>query len=224
MCGRYVRRSDKQRLAEHFRLRDAAVEVFPSYNIAPTTFQPVIRLDDESGDRTIVAMRWGLIPPWTSDVKKLGVSTINAKAETVLDKPLWRDPFRKRRCLVPADAFYEWQKLDAKTKQPWAFAMRDGEPFAFAGLWERRRAADGLPLESFAILTTQANEIMAPVHVRMPVIIQPADYQRWLGLSDEKLAPLDLLRPYDPARMKTWKAAQEVGNARNDSPGLCGDW
>lgn len=230
MCGRYVRRSDKQRIAEHFRLTgsaqnmaDAAVEIFPSYNIAPTTFQPVIRLADECDERILVTMRWGLIPPWIAEAKNLGISTINTKAETILEKPMWRIPFQKRRCLVPADAFYEWKRLDSKTKQPFAFGMRDGSPFAFAGLWERRKAADGLMLESYSIITTEANELTAGVHPRMPVIIKPADYARWLA-RDLSQPPLDLLRPFDADQMKSWKVDQAVGNARNDSAELCGDW
>jgi putative SOS response-associated peptidase YedK len=224
MCGRYVRKSDKQRISEHFRLGDAAAEVFPSYNVAPTTFQPVIRLDEETDERILVMMRWGLVPQWVSDAKKLGISTINAKAESILEKPIWRKALEKRRCLVPADAFYEWQKLDAKTKQPYAFALRSGEPFAFAGLWERRRSPDGAVLESYSIITTSANELTASVHERMPVILKPSDYQRWLAIDESSQLPVDLLRPFDADRMKSWQVHQDVGNARNNYAELCGDW
>ncbi len=224
MCGRYVRSSDKQRIAEHFRLSDAAAEVFPSYNIAPTSFQPVVRLDDESRERVLVTMRWGLIPPWVHDAKKLGISTINTRAETIMEKPVWRNAFQKRRCLVVADGFYEWQKLDGRSKQPFAFSMADKSPFAFAGVWERRKAADGLPLESYSIITTDANALMAAVHTRMPVILKPSEYARWLSAEADEAPPLDLLRPFDADRMKSWMVNPAVGNARNDRAGLYEVW
>ncbi len=121
MCGRYVRRSDKQRIVEHFRISKSVFDLPPSYNVAPTSFQPVVRLDRDMGEREIVPMRWGLIPGWCKDPKQLGVSTVNAKAESLMQKPIWRQPLKKRGCLIPADAFYEWQRIDAKTKQPYAF-------------------------------------------------------------------------------------------------------
>jgi len=128
MCGRYYRKSDMQRIAEAFQLSDAdemPLEVAPSYNVAPTTMQPVIVSDRDTGKRALRVMRWGLIPYWTKDdPKNLGISAINAKGETLLEKPLWKQPFLKRRCLVPADGYYEWQKLDATHKQPFAFAMK----------------------------------------------------------------------------------------------------
>ena len=224
MCGRYVRRSDKQRIAEQFRLANAACEVFPSYNIAPTSFQPIVRLDEETDERILVSMRWGLVPYWVTDIKKLGISTINAKAESILEKPMWRKLFERRRCLVPADAFYEWQRMDPKTKQPFAFGMSNGEPFAFAGLWERWKAADGSLLESYSIITTEANELTASVHDRMPVIVKPSDYQRWLSTRTDAQLPVDLLRPFDAERMKAWPVHQDVGNVRNNHPELCGNW
>lgn len=224
MCGRYVRRSDKQRIAEHFKLSDIATEVFPSYNVAPTTFQPIVRKDMDSGERVLVSMRWGLVPQWAKDIKKLGVSTINAKAETIMEKSMWKTPFLKRRCLVPADAFYEWRKLDAKNKQPYAFGMVDGAPFAFAGLWEQRKEADGTYLESFSIITTDPNELTATVHNRMPVILKPSEYERWLTIDPAAPPLLDLLRPFDVDKMKAWRVHQDVGNVKNNHPELCGNW
>lgn len=134
---------------------------------------------------------------------------------------MWRRGLQKRRCLVPADAFYEWQKLDAKTKQPYAFAMKSGDPFAFAGLWERWMAPDGKPLDSFAIITTDPNEVTAKVHTRMPVIVEPQDFARWLNVEEEARPPVDLLRPYDANAMKAWKVTSAVGNVRNNDPSLC---
>jgi putative SOS response-associated peptidase YedK len=141
MCRRYGRRADKQRIAEWMRTHN--VNVFddddtllaPSYNIAPQTFQPVVKLALETGQRELTSMRWGLVPYWSKDAK-VAFSTINAKAETITTSPIFRDAFKRRRCLVPADLFYEWRKIDDKTKQPYAIAMKDGSIFAFAGLWE----------------------------------------------------------------------------------------
>ena len=177
MCGRYYRRSDKQRIAEAYRLGEIPFDlVLPDwdFNIAPTTFQPVIRSAKETGQRELVLMRWGLVPFFTkqlSDVK--GISTINAKAETIETSPTFRRPFKMRRCLVPADGYYEWLRVDEKTKQPYAFKMKDDAPFAFAGLWDAWKASDGNWLQSFSIITTDANELAARVHSRMPVILDP---------------------------------------------------
>ncbi len=162
MCGRYVRLSDKQRIAEAFRSGQISADVPlpPDYNVAPTTFQLVIRESRESGDRELVLMRWGLIPWFTkSPAEVKGISTINAPAETIQKSSTWRAPFERRRCLVVADAFYEWKKLDPKTKQPYSFMMRDESPFAFAGLWDAWKEPDGGWLQSFSIVTTDANEL-----------------------------------------------------------------
>ncbi len=217
MCGRYVRRSDKQRIAEHFRVHP---ESFPdlgvSYNVAPQTFQPIVRLNRDTGEREIVMMRWGLLPFWAKE-PSFAHSTINAKAETVATVPTFRESFRKRRCLAPADAFYEWQKLDAKTKQPYAIAMKDGSPYAFAGVWDSwRDPATRERIETFAIITTDANPLIEPMHDRMPVILAPRDYDRWLKPGDPAQPPLDLLRAYPAEQMTTWKVDRQVGNVRND--------
>jgi putative SOS response-associated peptidase YedK len=220
MCGRYVRRSDKQRIAEHFQVHGPSIPDFsPSYNVAPQTFQPVIRLNRDTGEREIVLMRWGLVPSWARDAK-VGYSTINAQAETIAISPTYRQAFKHRRCLVPADAFYEWQKIDSKTKQPFAIALKTGEPYAFAGLWEIWRDTEaGTALRSFAIVTTDPNEVVQPLHNRMPVIVPERDYDRWLK-ADPDRPPLDLLRPYDAGLMTAWKVNTAVGNVKNDSPEL----
>jgi putative SOS response-associated peptidase YedK len=221
VCGRYGRRSDKQKIAEAFRVKvDNVADFVTSYNAAPQSFQPVVRLNRESGEREIVIMRWGLIPYWSKD-EKIGYSTINAKAETVATAPVFREAFKRRRCLVPADAFYEWQKLDAKNKQPFAIALKSGEPYGFAGLWERWTAKDDKPLETFTIITTDPNSVVEPLHTRMPVILEPKDYDRWLDCSDPANAPLDLLRSYPAELMTAWRVSKDVGNVRNDHPGLC---
>ena len=188
-----------------------------SFNVAPQTFQPVVRLNHTTGQREIVMMRWGLVPFWARDAK-IGLKTINGKAETVTSTPTFREAFKSRRCLVPADAFYEWQKIDAKTKQPYAIAMKDGSPYGFAGLWERWKdpGADR-PLETFTILTCDPNPLMEKLHNRMPVIIPEKDYDRWLAPADPDRLPLDLLRPFPEEQMTAWKVDRKVGNVRNDT-------
>ena len=139
MCGRYYRRSDKQKIAEAFHIAQVDGSVIPpwDYNVAPTTHQPVIRNNRETGERELVMMRWGLVPHFAKSLADFkGFSTINARAESLMNTAMWRVPFQRRRCLIPADGFYEWKKLDVKTKQPYAYSLKDGEPFAFAGLWE----------------------------------------------------------------------------------------
>ena len=197
-------------------------EVHPSYNAAPGTFQPVIALD-EDGKRQARMMWWGLVPFWAKD-RKVGYSTVNAMCETVASKPAFREALKRRRCLIPADAFYEWQKLDAKTKQPWAFGLKYGGVFAFAGLWERwNDGGKTETLDSFTIVTTDPNEVTERVHGRMPVILKPSDYERWLSPGDPQQPPVDLLRPFDAERMKAWKVDARVGNVRNNEPSLIED-
>jgi len=192
----------------------------PSYNVAPQSLQPVVRLDSEMGQRELTVMRWGLVPFWAKDAK-IGYSTINAKSETVITSPAFREAMKRRRCLVPAEWFYEWQKIDAKTKQPYAIGLRDGSLFAFAGLWEtwKDKAKDQV-IETYTILTTDPNELMEPIHNRMPVILAPKDYQRWLEPGEPTHLPVDLLRPYPAKEMKAWKVGSAVGNVRNNAPEL----
>jgi len=222
MCGRFARKSTQEVLAEWFDLELEEMPWFaPSYNIAPQSTQPVVRLGRDSGGRETALLRWGLVPFWAKDAK-MAYSTINARAEEVASKPAYREALKKRRCLVPADAFYEWQRLDPKTKRPFAFALKSGEPYAFAGLWESWRSKDqgAAPLETFTILTTDPNELMEPVHNRMPVILEPKDYGRWLDTGDPARPPVDLLRPYPAERMQAWPVSERVGNVRNNSPEL----
>jgi putative SOS response-associated peptidase YedK len=229
MCGRYYRRSDKQKIAEAFHVRDSEGVIVPpwDYNVAPTTFQPVIRNTKETGERELVLMRWGLVPHYAKSLEEFkGFSTINARAESILRSTMWSVPFqRRRRCLVPADGFYEWKNVDPKTKQPYAFSVTDGEPFAFAGLWDVWKEPDGGWLQSYSIITTDANEIMEPVHKRMPVILHPRDYDRWLAREPGSVEgrghgqlPTDLLRPYEAEDMKMGPVNQKVGNVRNNGP------
>jgi putative SOS response-associated peptidase YedK len=221
MCGRYARRSDKQKIAELFAVHGPVIPDFgPSWNVAPQTFQPVVRLNRHTGEREIVLMRWGLIPFWAKD-PKTGLRTINAKAETITTAPAFREAIRYRRCLVPADAFYEWQRISEKVKQPFAIALKGNQPYAFAGLWEKWKDPNaGSELLTFTVITTDPNELVEPMHDRMPVIIPERDYDRWLQPGDPEQPPIDLLRPFDADKMTAWRVDKAVGNANNDSPEL----
>lgn len=220
MCGRFARRSTQEVLADWFGVELEDMPWFaPSYNVAPQSTQPVVRLNADTGKPEFALMRWGLVPYWAKD-PKIGYTTINARAEEVATKPLFRDALKSRRCLVPADAFYEWQKLGAKTKKPFAFGLRSGEPYAFAALWERWKPKEGEPLETFTILTTDPNELAEPVHDRMPVILEPQDYARWMEPGDPTRLPVDLLRPLPAEKMRSWPVNEQVGNARNDHANL----
>jgi putative SOS response-associated peptidase YedK len=220
MCGRFARRSTQQVLADWFGVELEDMPWFaPSFNVAPQSTQPVVRVSRDSGGREFSLMRWGLVPFWAKDAK-FGYSTINARAEEAPTKPAYREAFKKRRCLVPADAFYEWKRLDAKTKQPFVIALKSGEPYGFAGLWESWRPKQGDPLETFTILTTDPNELMQSIHNRMPVILEPRDYNRWLDSANPQTPPVDLLRPFPAEKMLAWPVTDRVGNVRNNDPEL----
>ena len=220
MCGRFARKSTQELLAEWFDLELEDMPWFaPSYNAAPQSFQPVVRLNHDTGRREAALLRWGLVPFWAKEAK-IGLNTINARAEEAATKPAFREALKKRRCLVPADAFYEWQRQDAKHKHPFAIALKSGEPFAFAGLWESWTPPDGAALETFTILTTDPNALMEPIHNRMPVIVEPRNYKRWLDAGNPTQPPVDLLRPYPAESMSAWPVSEQVGNVRNNAPHL----
>lgn len=235
MCGRYVSRTEKQRIAETFHAKivpedydpdfvpDSEYIDKPDYNVAPQTRQPVVRRSRDTGQRELARLRWGLVPFWAKDTK-IAYSTINARAESLASSPTYREALKHRRCLVPADAFYEWRQIDKKTKQPYAIALADDQMMAFAGLWERwKDQKTGQALETFTIITTDPNELMEPFHNRMPAILSPKDFDRWLGTAEfetQPLLPLDLLKPYPVEKMKAWKVGSNVGNTRNNSPEL----
>ena len=223
MCGRYGRRSDKQKIAEHFRATPTPAELpMPDadYNIAPTTHQPIIRQSRETGERELILARWGLVPFFTKDLKGIkGLSTINARAETITKTQTWREPFKKRRCLIPASFFLEWPKEGKPPKQPYAIELANGSLFAFAGLWDAWKDKDGHWLQSYAIVTTEANELMAQIpHPRMPVILHARDYDRWLDREEAERLPLDLLQPFEAEAMAMYKANPKVNNVRNNGP------
>ena len=215
MCGRYLLVSPAAVIAEHFRL--AAVPDYPPrYNIAPTQSALVVRETTE-GEREAVMLRWGLVPSWAKD-PAIGSRMINARAEGIRDKPVFRAAFRHRRCLVPADGFYEWQTVARGRKQPCLIRLASGTPLGLAGLWDEWRApgAHGDTIATFTIVTTTANDTLRAFHDRMPVLIAPADQDEWLSSPD----PSSLLVPWQGAMLEIRPANPRVNNVRNDDPGL----
>ena len=178
MCGRYRLTAKERYLRDHFGL-DEDPSWTPHWNIAPTQQIATIRQHRSAPKRVFGLMRWGLIPYWAKD-PSIGMKTINAMSETAAEKPAFRDAMRWRRCLIPADAFYEWKRLGTKEKQPFSFGLVDDAPFAFAGLWDRWRDQAGETIETCTILTTKPNSLVADVHDRMPVMLRPKDYDLWL--------------------------------------------
>lgn len=214
MCGRYILSITGKVLAEAFDLEELP-DLPPRYNIAPTQDAPVVR--ETGGRRRLDLLRWGLIPSWARDAA-MGARLVNARAETAASRPSFRSALRRRRCLVPSDGFYEWRKTPSG-KQPWLIRMQDGSPFAMAGLWERWRSPGGEPLESFTILTTEPNELVAPLHDRMPVILPPNGWDTWLDPTlDDPSALSRLLRPYPPEGMIAHPVTPAVGSPAFDEP------
>jgi putative SOS response-associated peptidase YedK len=213
MCGRFVRFTSWAELRRTLSLLTAA-ELPPSYNIAPT--QQVLVAREQDGQREGVAMRWGLIPSWAKDKK---TPQINARAETAVEKPMFRAAFKKRRCLIVADGYYEWKKAGAR-KQPFYFRLKDKQPFGFAGLWETWRG-ESQPLETCAILTTTANALAKEVHDRMPVILTGDEAKAWLdsGVEDSQ-ALVGLLRPFAAERMEIYPVSMRVNKVSENDAGL----
>lgn len=216
MCGRYARFTPAELYAQLFAA-EALATLEPRYNVAPS--QPVLAARASAGGkRELVTLQWGLIPFWAKE-PKTGYSTINARAETVATKPAFRQPFRKRRCLIAADGFYEWKRTEGR-KQPYYIQLHQGEPFAFAGLWDRWER-EGKSIESCTIIVTQANSLVATIHDRMPVILAKEDYATWLDSQVEDPGVLSpLLRPYPAEAMIAAAVGLAVNNPRNDGPAL----
>ncbi len=215
MCGRYATTLPADALAALFKLAGPLPNFAPTWNMAPTRSAPVVRVHPETRERRLDLLRWGLVPHWIKDLKETR-QPINARSETIAATPMFRDAYARRRCLVPADAFYEWQVL-ATGKQPHAIARQDGAPLVFGGLWEGWRAPDRSVIRSFTIVTTSACPTLRPLHERMPVVLEPKDWPLWLGEETGDLSPL--LRP-STAGFRTWKVGTDVNNVRNDSPDL----
>jgi putative SOS response-associated peptidase YedK len=218
MCGRFTLHTTGALVAQQFELPNTP-DLQPRYNIAPTQDVAVVR--QEAGVRALVALRWGVVPSWSKE-PSIGVRMINARGETVAEKPAFRAAFKYRRCLVLADGFYEWQAAGkGHQKQPYYVQRQDKAPFAFAGLWERwsDQNGDGSVLETCTIITTAPNELMRPIHERMPVILLPEDYALWLDSSMQEPGPLEaLLHPYPTDLLTAYPVSRAVNNARHDSP------
>jgi putative SOS response-associated peptidase YedK len=212
MCGRYTLAITPEALADAFAL--STVPDFPRrYNIAPTQPVATIVQDGKTSRRKFRLMRWGLIPSWAKD-PAIGNKLINARSETVQEKPSFRNAFKRRRCLIPADGFYEWQKVKGSSKQPYYFHLNDGKIFAFAGLWESWN-----DIETCTILTTAANDLLQPVHDRMPVIVDPQLYDIWLATNIQDPDPLlPILEPFSPDPMAAYPVGTWVNAASNDDP------
>lgn len=214
MCGRFTFDIPLEVLVEIFGLKEIS-EIRPSYNIAPTQQVSVVR--QVSDHNSLILMKWGLVPSWAKD-PAIGSQMINARAETVAEKPSFRHAIKYRRCIVPGSGFFDW-KHEGKNKQPYYFRMKNGRPIGFAGIWEEWKAPDGTLLDTFSILTTTANDLVAPVHERMPVIVPPDDYGIWLNkhLTD----PEELKQFYEPfpaKLMDAYPVSERVNTVRNNSP------
>ncbi len=215
MCGRFVKKSTKEELRARFGFDDTSQDTLfeVSYNIAPSQEHPILTVENDK--RVITAMRWGLVPYWAKD-PGIGHKMINARSEGIEGKPSFKTPLRKRRCVVMADGFYEWRKADKKTKIPYYFRLKSQEPFGFAGLWDIWEK-DGQALKTFTIITTEPNELMQPIHSRMPVILKESDEAKWLD--PEITRPEDvlpILKPYPSDDMEYFEVSTIVNSPKND--------
>jgi putative SOS response-associated peptidase YedK len=215
MCGRYKLSRRKQIVEEYFDTVSGEEDWVPRYNVAPTHSVPVIRQNPKEPTRELSLMRWGLIPSWAKD-SSAAARMINARSETAATKPAFRDALKSRRCLIPADGFYEWMRT-GKTKQPYCFEVNDGELFAFAGLWDRWKDPNGQWVKSCSILTTTPNAVTSPIHDRMPVILDPDSYEMWLdpGMTNVGSAS-ELLKPYDARLMRCFPVSSRLNSVVND--------
>jgi putative SOS response-associated peptidase YedK len=211
MCGRFAQRSPAKKVAKQFKVEEVP-PLAERYNVAPA--QMILGIREEGRAREATFFKWGLVPRWAKD-PGIGNKLINARSETVEEKPSFRGAFRRRRCIIPADGFYEW-KREAGRKHPFYFRMRDERPFGFAGLWERWEGEGGEAINSCTILTTEANKILSPVHDRMPIILDPENYSLWLE-GDERDRELlrGLLRPYPATEMVGYPVSTLVNSPSN---------
>ena len=224
MCGRYVSVSSTTILVDRFTIDEVRIEEKePVYNVAPTLEMPLVAVS--RGRRVLDQVRWGLVPSWAKDLS-IGSKQINARAESITTKPAYKRAFVKRRAIVPADGFYEWEKREGtKQKQPWFIRRRDGEPLAFAGLWEiwhDPKIGDDAPrLRTFTIITTEANDLLEPIHERMPVVLPESEWDRWLDPEFQDVDALQqLLVPAPADQFEMWPVSTLVNKADNDGPEL----
>jgi len=215
MCGRYRLSRRKQIIEEHFDSISGEEDWSPRYNIAPTQPIPVIRQNPKEPVRELSLMRWGLIPSWAEDASG-AARMINASSETAATKPAFRDSMKDRRCLIPADGFYEWVRT-GKAKQPFCFEVNQGQLFAFAGLWDRWKDPSGHWVKSCSILTTTPNAVVSAIHDRMPVILDRVAYDLWLDPGMTNVAAVsELLKPYDARQMRCYPVSTRVNHVVND--------
>jgi len=214
MCGRYTQTTAPENLIFRFGYEDQGITLTPRYNLAPGQDAPVIV---NEGSKTLRLMHWGLVPSWAKD-PSIGNKMINARGETIAEKASFKRLLGKRRCLVLADGFYEWHKLK-KGKIPMRIVLKSREPFSFAGLWDIWRKPDGDKLQSFTIITTEASDLLRPIHHRMPVILSKEDEEKWLDLELKEPAEVtSLLKPYPSNTMEAYVVSTVVNNPRNDRP------
>ncbi len=220
MCGRFAQAAKPEVIAELFGLPRTAVPSYrPRYNLAPTQPALVLRRHPMTHEKELTFLLWGLIPSWAKD-PSIGNRLINARAESLAEKPAFRAAFRRRRCLVPADGFYEWKKT-GDGKQPYFITRKDGKPMALAGLWERWQSPDGSVIESFTLITTEPNELVRKLHNRMPAILPEDAFDLWLDpFADLKTVQKLLQTPYPAARLTAWPVSALVNNPAHDDPGL----
>lgn len=214
MCGRFVLTANPETVQTAFNLTSVPDEMTPRYNIAPTQPVAIITNDDP---KALTFYRWGLIPSWAKD-SKIGNQMINARSESAHEKPAFRAAFKRRRCLIPSDGFYEWRKQGGD-KIPMFIHLKDREIFAMAGLWEIWHSPDGSEVRSCTILTTAANSFMETIHNRMPVILRKEDYEFWLSPEEEPVPALQaVLKPFDPEAMTAYRVSKMVNRPNNDTP------
>jgi putative SOS response-associated peptidase YedK len=215
MCGRYRLSRRKQLVEEYFDSVSDEPDWSPRFNVAPTQPVPVIRQHPMEPVRELSLMRWGLVPSWARDASG-AAKMINARSETASSKPAFRDSLKSRRCLIPADGFYEWART-GKSKQPYCFEVNDGELFALAGLWDCWKSSSGNWIKTCSILTTTPNAVASPVHDRMPVILEPGSYDLWLDPGMQNVAEIsELLRPYDARLMRCYPVSTRINHVAND--------
>jgi putative SOS response-associated peptidase YedK len=220
MCGRFTLFADFNEIIDRFAIEAALEEELynPSYNVAPS--HSVLSVINDGQKNRLGYLKWGLIPSWAKD-EKMGFKLMNARAETLLDKPSFRDAFKKRRCLIIADSFYEWKRSDHKTKIPMRIKLKNNQLFAMAGLWERWRAPAGNMVYSCSVITTSPNKLMEDIHDRMPVILTPEDEKVWVNPNTKDLSHLNqLLKPLPEDLMEAYEVSQLVNSPKNNSPNL----
>ncbi len=218
MCGRFLITDPDEALRQLFDYDGPPTGIGPNYNVAPTNVLPMVRRGTDT-PRLLSRGRWGLIPSWAKD-EAIGSKLINARSETLLEKPSFRSAFRHRRCLIPAAGFYEWMSQSKAPKQPYLIAFEDRRPFAFAGLWERRKKGEA-PLTTFTIITTEAAPAIRDIHHRMPVILPPADHDQWLDVEGVPAEDAQaLLTPWPTDDLTGWPVSTRVNNVRNNDAEL----